>query len=86
MSITSRNLLHKSQLELFKKWMEKSGFTPLPTKTEWEVARFKTDEQPIIIYRRLKGDHLTAHQPEAQHLISLFIKEKKRRHFQEEPP
>lgn len=61
-----RDLLHASSLDAFLGWVHTQGylFRETPPKAAYEVARFhKYDPSgtnpDIVIYRRLKGDHLT---------------------------
>ncbi|WP_290776097.1 hypothetical protein [Anaerofustis sp.] len=49
-----RNLLHKTKLEEFKKFLILNGWEIQPVKGEWEIlrAKNKNEKYPLIVYKR----------------------------------
>ena len=62
-----RHMIHKNRFEEFRKWLIKNtAYYEVPTNPNqgYEVARFvkydpSGDHPPLILYKRLKSDHLT---------------------------
>lgn len=67
MRSSERYMIHKNRFEEFRKWLLKNtDYYEVPTnpKQGYEVARFvkhdpSGDHPPLILYKRLKSDHLT---------------------------
>ena len=55
--MADRRLLHKSKLELFKKWLIADGWNIEETKGDYEVlrARKATKKRPLIVYSKLEA-------------------------------
>jgi hypothetical protein len=49
-----RNLLHKTKLEEFKKFLILNGWEIQQVKGEWEIlrAKNKNEKYPLIVYKR----------------------------------
>ncbi len=77
--MASRELLHISKLNDFKKWLEEQGYMILPTsKNPYEVLRAKKDKDTVIIYCKAGSkEHLSIMDKDCS-LIRRFINESKK--------
>lgn len=82
--MANRHTLHKSDLSLFKSWLELDGWTILPNKDFYEVIRakkiIKNRERLFIVYRRLdkKSQHFSITDANIG-IVRAFYKWKKER-------
>ena len=74
MSNRTRNLLHKSKIEPFKKFLKAEGWTVKETKGCYEAIRVAKAGMTVIFYKRNTGDHLTTH-GRGTYLASKFIEQ-----------
>jgi len=57
--MASRNILHKTKLNEFVKFMECEGFISVDTKGEWEIARLISIDDTVIVYTNGRKEHLS---------------------------
>ena len=68
------NLLHKSKLKEFEKWLETQGYMILPTsKNIYEVLRAKKDKDTVIIYSKADNKEHLSIADKDYYLIKKFI-------------
>lgn len=73
---TRRNLLHRTKIEDFLTWVRDLDFAVFRNARPYEVARLiKPNQNPIIIYERDQGDHLTTF-GEGTALVERWLKER----------
>lgn len=71
----TRNLLHKSKLNMFADWLVENGYTVVEPKGAYEVLRAVKENAPVIIYTRENAkEHYTV-QGKDYALVKQFIKE-----------
>lgn len=73
----SRNLLHKSKLELFKKWLVDNNWVIEETKGAYEVlrARHVDTKLPLLLYDRDNSiEHYTT-EGVAYHMAKRFVRD-----------
>jgi len=71
----SRNLLHKSRLNDFIQWLDKSGIKHRPPRGEWQVLQVFFNDNWHVIYQRL---HMPEHYTTPwtmENLVRAFIEE-----------
>lgn len=73
--MANRGLLHRSQLDSFKAWLEACNYQILKPKGNYEVLRWKGDTgKPMpIVFDRHKGDHYTLN-GQAEKFVRRFLK------------
>ena len=73
----TRNLLHKSKLNVFADWLVENGYTVVEPKGAYEVLRAVKENAPVIIYTRQNAkEHYTV-QGKDYALVKQFIRESK---------
>lgn len=81
--VTARNFLAIGDYPAFRLFLLGEGYVEedIPPTSKWEVGRFRLFDYagtnpPLIVYRRLKGAHLTVHTHEGQVLVRAFLDHK----------
>lgn len=72
----TRSLLHRNKLEAFAAWCLGEGFSVERNKAVYEVLRVRVPgvAQPVLVYDRSRGDHLTLFGL-GERLVRRFIRE-----------
>lgn len=69
--MAARNLLHKSKLEDFKKFLDSEGISHFETKADYQVLQVQIGKQKFAIYEKLNSkEHYTV----PVQLIPLVVK------------
>lgn len=73
-----RNLLHKSKLNDFKRWLINDGWEIEPTKGLYEVLRArKGNKRPLIIHARDNNkEHVTVQDRDA-HIVRAYLRDRR---------
>ncbi len=73
-----RNLLHKSKLNDFKRWLINDGWEIEPTKGLYEVLRAREgNKRPLIIHARDNNkEHVTVQDRDA-HIVRAYLRDRR---------
>lgn len=73
----SRCCLHLSKVEEFKAWAIANGYNEEKPKGEYEILRLrKGTNPPILIFKRLRGDHASTDR-KSQKVVNEWMNSKK---------
>jgi hypothetical protein len=74
--MATRNLLARTHLSAFRRWLAERGWVEKPTKGQYEVARWTHPEQPpLILYARETATvHVTVQEKDWR-IIRAFIRD-----------
>lgn len=75
--MATRNLLHKSKLEDFKKWLIKKGWKIEDPKGIWEVFRARSQKRIIIFYDTIDSKEHYSIPENCNDIVRRFINENK---------
>lgn len=78
--MANRNLLHRSKIEDFKRWLQADGWQLEDTKGIYELVRAtKGDRKPLIVYTRdNKGSEHISVQSRDEAVVRAYIRDRKR--------
>lgn len=77
--MATRNLLHKSKLEDFKKWLIKKGWQIEKPKGRWEVFRARSKKRIIIFYDTIDSKEHYSVPANCNDIVRRFINENRTR-------
>jgi hypothetical protein len=74
--MANRRLLHRTRLDAFLEWCASKGHSTDKKTRNFEVARVRVDgwKNPVLIYDRHDGDHLTVF-GNGERLVVQFCRE-----------
>lgn len=74
--MANRRVLHRTKLEAFLSWCSGKGHQVETKERGYEVARVRVEgwRNPVLIYDRHDGDHLTIF-GNGERLVTQFIRE-----------
>lgn len=78
--MANRHTLHSNKLDVFRKWLIKTGWTIEEPKGIWEVLRAKKAgrQNPLIVYQKMNKEHLSVLDRDID-IIKDFLRDNKKK-------